>query len=183
MLNPDDCSKRCNTFHYCQESGKHCDIHCVCLCEPCKQERENPASSRLHGKILPGCIVLPGGIVKGKEMGNRNFNLTIGDLVEKRYYNWYEFVLVATPPVEPGNPLIRIPGLMMFLVLACDDPTGVWRMGKLWQGYSHEVVRKLANVEEILQERTIESFLQQLGRIDLTKLKEGPAFHKDVLND
>lgn len=37
---PENCPKTCRhrTFHFCMESGTHCDKHCVCPCEQCKKE-------------------------------------------------------------------------------------------------------------------------------------------------
>ena len=36
----DNCPKTCKhkTFHFCMESGTHCDKHCVCVCRLCIQE-------------------------------------------------------------------------------------------------------------------------------------------------
>lgn len=57
----ENCPKGCRhkTFHYCGALGTHCDKHCVCPCEPCKQDRQNPAlhDPQSGGKILPGAIV------------------------------------------------------------------------------------------------------------------------------
>ena len=38
----DDCPKSCKhiTFHFCMESGTHCDKHCICRCKLCAEERE-----------------------------------------------------------------------------------------------------------------------------------------------
>lgn len=58
----DNCPKGCKheTFHYCQESGTHCDTHCVCPCQSCVTDRRTPAPYNLgdFGKILPGAIVI-----------------------------------------------------------------------------------------------------------------------------
>lgn len=37
----DNCPKGCKhiTIHFCMESGTHCDIHCVCSCRLCMDER------------------------------------------------------------------------------------------------------------------------------------------------
>lgn len=105
-------------------------------------------------------------------MGNENLDLKMGDLVEMKFYHWREFAMVATPPIKPGNPLIRIPGLMAVLVLACDDPIGVWRIGTLGHSRLSDVMRKLASVDDVLKNRMIEKFKEQFNRIDLPRFRE-----------
>lgn len=109
--------------------------------------------------------------------------LELGDLVLTRFYTWHEVAIVATPPVKPGNPIVRIPGLTMIFVLGCDDPTGVWRIGRLWHAKADEVVRKLAGVQEVLHHRIIENIVSGLGRVDTNKLREGPSRHSNVLKE
>ena len=42
----EDCPEGCTheTFHHCEESGTHCNIHCVCDCPACEALREDPLS-------------------------------------------------------------------------------------------------------------------------------------------
>jgi len=57
----DNCPKGCKhkTFHYCNESGTHCDKHCVCFCSTCAADRTDPAPvGKSGGKILPGSRVM-----------------------------------------------------------------------------------------------------------------------------
>lgn len=58
----DKCPKGCKhkTFHYCNESGTHCDKHCICACKPCVDDRANPAplDPKMGGKILPGSTIV-----------------------------------------------------------------------------------------------------------------------------
>lgn len=61
MQSPDKCPKKCKrkTFHYCYESGTHCDKHCVCSCPSCIEDRKNPAPvGSTGGKILPGAVII-----------------------------------------------------------------------------------------------------------------------------
>ena len=63
MRNPDNCPKKCRhlTFHYCSESGTHCNKHCVCSCSPCLEENKkpNPNLPKMGGgKILPGSTII-----------------------------------------------------------------------------------------------------------------------------
>jgi len=47
------------TFHYCNQSGTHCDKHCACKCEQCARDRQNPTpvDPTTGGAILPGSNV------------------------------------------------------------------------------------------------------------------------------
>jgi len=48
----DNCPKGCKhrTFHFCMESGTHCDKHCICLCYLCVEERAIIASQKQEKK-------------------------------------------------------------------------------------------------------------------------------------
>lgn len=59
-MSGDNCPAGCKhkTFHYCEESGTHCDIHCVCPCFACAQDRKNPMPvGKSGGKILSGNVI------------------------------------------------------------------------------------------------------------------------------
>lgn len=42
MKGKENCPKKCKrkTFHFCMESGTHCDRHCTCACPGCARKRE-----------------------------------------------------------------------------------------------------------------------------------------------
>jgi hypothetical protein len=61
MVPCENCPKSCkgHTFHYCGESGTHCDKHCVCTCQACTNDRVKPMPTGTSGgKVLPGANVI-----------------------------------------------------------------------------------------------------------------------------
>jgi hypothetical protein len=61
MAEAENCPEGCGheTFHYCGAEGTHCDIHCICSCSPCEEDRKNPAPvGSSGGKILNGAAVI-----------------------------------------------------------------------------------------------------------------------------
>ena len=61
MSEAQNCPKGCKheTFHYCSAAGTHCDIHCICPCQPCVADRANPAPvGTSGGKILSDACVI-----------------------------------------------------------------------------------------------------------------------------
>jgi hypothetical protein len=60
----ENCPKGCKheTFHYCAESGTHCDKHCICTCPDCVAARKDPSIGTelpgSGGKILPNATVI-----------------------------------------------------------------------------------------------------------------------------
>lgn len=61
MAKAENCPKRCKheTFHYCSDAGTHCGKHCICACQACVMERQNPgpADPETGGRILSGAVV------------------------------------------------------------------------------------------------------------------------------
>lgn len=58
----DNCPTGCkhSSFHFCDDSGTHCDKHCVCTCSQCVQDRKDPAprDPETGGVILSGSIIV-----------------------------------------------------------------------------------------------------------------------------
>jgi len=78
-MEPENCPNDCKheTFHYCGQSGTHCDIHCICGCKECETEQKG-SLLLLDGKDTGGRI-LSGNIVMSESEG---FSIEIPDAIE-----------------------------------------------------------------------------------------------------
>jgi len=62
MPSSEHCPSSCQheSFHYCNESGTHCDKHCICTCDQCIRDSDDPGPNdpKMGGRILPGSTVI-----------------------------------------------------------------------------------------------------------------------------
>lgn len=74
---PKDCKRK--TFHYCNESGTHCDVYCVCVCSDCQASKKDPSIGFTlegsGGKILPNAdVILTADNVRSNRKLKRNID-------------------------------------------------------------------------------------------------------------
>lgn len=56
-VNPSDCCTH-ETFHYCGQTGTHCDKHCKCSCSPCTEDKDRVAQFQQLPREVQRAVLL-----------------------------------------------------------------------------------------------------------------------------